>query len=132
MDVNYAFTVKCNTKGYYPMVSDYIDWIQNAQSKGCKIDVYYFEIDSKDRLHMHGVMRAKKDLFKKSLVFKSFHQRIDEIPSFLDLQKWGDYISKTYINEDEYRQMLVQYEYRHMTHKEIFEMDEDLYATEGH
>lgn len=120
MNVIYGFTVKCNTKGYYPLVADYHDWLRNAESKGCKINCHYFEIDSKDRLHMHGVLEASKNLFKKSLVFKSFHQRLDEIPSFLDLKKWSDYIQKEYVNEDEYMQKLILYEHRHMPYEDIF------------
>lgn len=120
MFVNYAFTVKCNTHGHYPTMADYKEWILHAQSKGVDVEAYYYEIDSKDRLHIHGVFSGPKNLYKRGLLFKSFHQRIDEIPSFLDLQHWADYITKDYVNDFEYNQKLLAYEYRHLPHEDLY------------
>lgn len=107
----YAFTVKCNSK--FATKEELEEWIEHAESKGFRVQTYYFELDKKDRLHMHGVALAPPNLYKKRLLYNNYHQRIDMIPSFLDLQKWVDYIEKDYINSYEYEQMLASYHLRH-------------------
>lgn len=124
--VNYAFTVKDNTKGKYPMVSDYEQWIQHARGRGFDIQTYFYELDKKDRLHVHGIAIADKRFYKRSLMWKSMHQRIDELPTFLDLQNWSDYIEKDYINSMEYLQMLCAYEIRHLDYGDLYQREDAL------
>lgn len=109
----YSLTVKCNDKDYHPLVSDYQGWIANAESKGVQILSPFYEVDSKDRLHLHAVILGPKNLFKKRLMFGEYHQKIDEIPSWKDLVAWSDYIQKGYVNNDQYQQFLLEYECRH-------------------
>lgn len=104
----YGFTVKRNDVKY-PQEEDYEDWIANANSKGFNVLCHYFELDSKRKLHVHGVALAPKNFYKQNLLFKKMHQRIDEIPSFIDLQRYTDYIQKEFVNTDEYLQKLDTY-----------------------
>lgn len=110
----YAFTVKDTHSDRYPLVADYQSWLANAISKGCEIKCHYYEIDSRDRLHLHGIMLAPKNLFKKGLVYKQMHQRIDAIQDQVGLRRFSDYIQKDYTNEDEYQQAIYAYELRHI------------------
>jgi len=109
--VFYAFTVKCNSR--HALEKDFHDWMENAMKWAFDIQCYYFELDSKDKLHIHGVAIADNGFYKKKLMYNNFHQRIDELPSFLDLERWCKYIQEDYVNEDEYRQMLISYDIRH-------------------
>lgn len=109
----YSLTVKCNDKSKHPLVGDYQEWIYNAEDKGVDILSPFYEVDSKDRLHLHAVLLGPKNLYKKKLMYKGYHQKIDEIPSWGDLIAWSDYIQKGYYNNDQYNQFLLEYEIRH-------------------
>lgn len=109
----YSFTVKDNSKNHYPMPCEYNEWIDNAYQKGFDVQCYFYELDSRGRLHMHGCAIAKPNFYKKSLLYKGFHQKIDVIPSFIDLARWSDYIQKEYVNQDSYEQMIISYMMQH-------------------
>lgn len=109
----FAFTVKDNTKNKYPTVDDYEEWLSHARQHGVNIECYYYEIDQKDRLHMHGIMTAPKNIYKRQLLYKRMHQRIDEIQDQQGLIRFSDYIQKHYTTEEQYHQMLISYHIRH-------------------
>lgn len=107
----YGFTVKANHIRY-PQEDIYIEWMKNAQNRGFDIQCYYYEIDSLDKLHLHGIAIAPKKLWKKGLLYEQMHQLIKEIPTLGDLKRFTDYIQKEYTNQKEYEDKLTQYHYR--------------------
>lgn len=111
----YSFTVKNNSKDKWPMCSDYVEWVENARAKGFDVQFYIYEIDSKDRLHIHGIAHwhSSRLLWKKSLTYKDFHQRIDELPTTYDQQRYNDYCHKQFNNNEEHNQKILAYEIRH-------------------
>lgn len=111
----YSFTVKGNSTEKWPMRLDYEQWVENAKSKGFFIQFYTYELDSGDRLHIHGVAHwlGSRPLYKKSLVFQNMHQRIDELPDSANQKRYLDYCYKQFQNEDEQNQMIIGYEFRH-------------------
>jgi len=111
--IYYAFTVKYTMLNKMPMPSDYEAWMNNAEKKGFDIQCHYFELDKKGRLHIHGCAIADKNFYKKSVLHAGYHQKIDAIPSFMDLQVWSDYISKDYVNREEYDQKILSYIYHY-------------------
>jgi len=92
----YAFTIKNTFSKAPPTYEDYNDWMDNAKSKGFDIQMVGFELDSKQRLHLHGVALATPRLTFKKLTYRKFHQYIEAIASQNDLMRWSDYCRKDY------------------------------------
>lgn len=109
-EVYYAFTVKVVTR-VKPLKEHYEDWVLKAKEKGFNVIQYFYEIDSLDRLHIHGVATAKTSYYAPRLAPKGIHTLIVPIDSHNDLVKWSDYIQKE--QTEPYLQKLVAYDIRH-------------------
>lgn len=93
---NYAFTIKYigaySTKTKEDHLSVAMEMINRYWGE---LSDYSFELDSIDRVHIHGIFKARKGI-KYSLFKKShWHIHIDPLKSKLDLETWGSYIHKT-------------------------------------
>lgn len=108
----HAITVKHN-KGSW-LVHDYEDWIQRIKYE---FTFYIFEIDKSGLLHLHGVILGPKVLYSQQLCLeKDLHVKHVDLDTFSALRKWSDYITKDYVNEDEYNQKLCIHETRNVSY----------------
>lgn len=107
-DAYYAYTVKRNDVDY-PMPYDYEEWLQNASNHGFQDLTHYYEFDSKGKLHMHGIGSAPVRFYKKKTLLKGYHQKIDILPTQMDMKRYADYIQKDYTTSDAYEQKILQY-----------------------
>jgi len=110
----FGFTVK-NTNKRMPIYEDYHDWMENAKAKGFDIQTVGYELDSKERLHIHGIALASPRFTFKKVMFRKYHQYIEEIPSNNDLMRWSDYckkdFDKRYIIEQTVVKQMIQSNY---------------------
>lgn len=97
-NVYYAITIKKNGIKF-PYTYEYEDYIRWLRLKGITLDVYYYELDSDRRLHVHGTFMAPRNIYRKRLCKHGWHTRIEEIGSEEDLYRWASYITKGYVNE---------------------------------
>ena len=91
----YGITVKCIKQGVFPseeqLLSVFLDCIN--RHKGDLLD-YTFEHDSINRLHIHGLFRARKGI-RKNLFKKLYHTiHIDQLDTAQDIETWLNYIHK--------------------------------------
>ena len=105
MSYYYSVTVKKNSG--LPIREDYENWLYNAMINGLHIDYYLYEIDKKQRLHIHGIATGRKNLYKKRFMLEGYHQKIDKIDSNEDLVRWMRYIEKDYKGDIEMDQRIV-------------------------
>jgi len=96
--INYSFTVKNNDKQLKPTMDDYYNWMENAQTKGFNVQSFNFEFDKSNRLHIHGIATAATNYYKLKVIYRSFHQKIDEIYTFNDFNIWYGYMNKEWVN----------------------------------
>lgn len=92
MERNYGFTYKLNNKPADLVTEqDYEPITKVLNKKGQIIDLVY-EKDSKNRIHIHGVVKFqnKTPLFS-SMCLKGFHSHFEEI---YDQAGWNKYIHK--------------------------------------
>lgn len=78
--------------------SEYVQVISSWEKFGNHVRVYnpYYEYDSQNILHIHGIMLVKKNFYKKRLQIKGFHVYTTDI---YDLEKWKEYITKDQDNQ---------------------------------
>lgn len=107
----YAITLKQNylTK---PQEQDYEKWFEYAYYKGGLIKEHVYELDSKDRLHVHAIMVFPRPIYKKQFMLAGMHQKIDQLKNQKDFKTFANYMSKSLGNRDQYEQMLQSYYYR--------------------
>lgn len=110
--VLYSITVK-RLSIKFPPVEYYDDFIWNNINKKGELKTYNYELDSKGKLHLHGVFECAHDFDPINLCRKGWKVHCDEIPSYDDLSRWIDYINKDHANEYEEEQMLDTYAIRH-------------------
>jgi len=89
VNVAYAFTYKFlgnkpnDVKTYLPVITNLNN---NGYVKFCKS-----EKDSKDRIHIHGIVLLRKGFFRKKLIVQGFHGHFSEITNEA---VWLKYCSK--------------------------------------
>jgi len=91
----YGITVKCIKTGVFPSEEQLIDVMLSciARHKGDLID-FTIEHDSINRLHVHGLFRARKGI-RKNLFKKPYHTiHIDQLDTAEDINTWINYIHK--------------------------------------
>jgi len=107
----YSFTAKIVTKKK-PLTSDYEDWLIYVNNKqNFNICTFAFEIDTLDRLHVHGIALARNRYFAPQLSRYGVHTHIKQMESHHDLIRYNDYISME--QSEPYQQKLFAYEVRH-------------------
>lgn len=88
-----AFTVKKLGSDFEGQPID--DYQRNVLHKWSKLAVMvqepYFEEDSKGKIHMHGVLYARKNYYKKKLSVKGYYVYVTDI---WDLDRWLEYCKK--------------------------------------
>lgn len=91
---DYAFTIKFNTlekKNCTP--SDYrqvfVRWLLTDER--VKIDTHVYEQDSKGVCHSHGIISLPKGYYRKQLMEKGLHLKLEKI---VDRAGWLAYIRK--------------------------------------
>lgn len=80
---------------------DYLPVLKVLSSKGDIVEFVY-ETDSKQKLHIHGILEVSRQPYFKSLVPRGFHFKYEEI---YDLAGWQRYIHKDIKNEHESNQL---------------------------
>lgn len=83
----YGFTVKDNRQD----VTDYDSFFDRCNKFKCDVQEYYGELDSKGRLHFHGIISIPKGFYRKKLCMPGLHLDLEEI---YDLKGWVKYIKK--------------------------------------
>lgn len=83
----YAYTVKDNRTDS----TDYIQFFENMEKKGCQIVNRYGEKDSKGKLHYHGIVKIPTKIYRKALCLKGLHLKLKELT---DEEGWTTYIKK--------------------------------------
>lgn len=109
----YAFTVKDNRKGCYGSQAEYEEWRRKAALNGFKVDCMYYEIDTLDKLHIHGVATAREGFYVRRVCPNGYHVKVEVIESDRDLKKWANYIAKEWVCDELVDQMLVRHYCRH-------------------
>lgn len=92
--VSWAFTVKDNRVDS----TDYKEFFDRLESKGCNVTHKYGEYDKKGKLHYHGVVQIPKGVYRKSLLPNGLHMQLKEL---FDLKGWEKYIKKDQKGEGE-------------------------------
>jgi len=89
-DKAWAFTVK-KLGSNLVQIGDYSHVLALYNRLG---DVRYaeYEIDSNDKLHVHGIIMLQKGFLRKRLCLQGFHVKLEEI---YDENSWLRYINKT-------------------------------------
>lgn len=83
----WAFTVK----DVRADSTDYSPFFTRAEQFGCEIECKYKELDSKGKVHYHGIMLIPKGFFRKRLMQQGIHLKLDEL---YDRAGWMKYITK--------------------------------------
>lgn len=100
----YAFTVKKLGPACFCSIDDYRSNVLLKWSRlGVMVEEPYFEEDKDGKLHMHGIVSARKNYYRKKLSVFGYHVYITDI---WDVDKWIEYCSKVKktitINNTEY------------------------------
>lgn len=86
-----AFTVK-KLSNDRVSISDYQANVLHKWSRlGVHVQEPYFEDDSEGKLHMHGVLYARKNYFKKKLMVQGYYVYLTDI---WNLDRWLEYCAK--------------------------------------
>lgn len=97
----YGYTYKCIIK-VDPQREDYLTALQALRLHGDIIEMR-FETDSKDKLHIHGIIRFRRtNPYFKRMVPKGYTTRFEPL---LDYDGWMRYISKQSPNREESEQL---------------------------
>lgn len=89
----YAVTVKWIRKKE-ATTDHYQEWLANAMQKQFRVTDYWFEFDSCNRLHLHGVAEAAPNYFKKRLDFNGYHRHVTRLIDKRDVADWIKYCKK--------------------------------------
>lgn len=90
---SYAYTVKDNRSDD----TDYLEFFERIEKKGCKALSKCPEKDSRGRLHYHGIIQIPKSCFRKTLVPQGLHMKLKKI---FDEEGWEHYIKKDQDGDD--------------------------------
>lgn len=107
----YAITIKKTTEYVISLADlkkDYEDWLTYAATCGLIMEKYCYEFDPKGLLHLHGIVRAKSNFYKKRVLKKGFHQHIEKLETQDDIVKWMIYIHKDHENKFLSEQLLIE------------------------
>jgi len=85
---SYAFTVK--KLGAEAFESDY-NYVLSIYRVQGKVTDYCFERDSKNKLHLHGVIILNKHFHRKKLCIRGYHVLLKEIFNY---DGWVEYMMK--------------------------------------
>lgn len=85
----FAYTIKHNTDA--PTAEDYIPFFEKLEHYKVNIEYKISELDSKGRLHYHGIIYLTKGFYRKKLCVKGLHVKLVEI---YDKSGWTKYIHK--------------------------------------
>lgn len=96
---NYGFTIKCIKSGYKANEGELIAVMYDMAifHKG-HVTQYFIEADSIERLHVHGIMTARKGLLLSRFKKQFWHIHLDHLKSDIDLKNWESYIKKDEID----------------------------------
>lgn len=91
----YSFTIKCIRANYTTTECETKDVMKELIARHHAILVSYeFELDSINRLHIHGTFMARSGI-RLSLYQKKFWSiHIDKLQTIQDVQNWTNYIHK--------------------------------------
>lgn len=89
----YAVTVKWIRKKDATQ-EHYQEWLKNALLKQFRVTAFWYEYDSCNRLHLHGIAEAAPNYFKKRLDYPGFHRHITRLVDKRDVADWTKYCKK--------------------------------------
>lgn len=117
---NYGFTLKHTGKKNYMTKDVLIDTLNQIIKKAAryKFTIAHkpmFELDSQDRLHLHTILKGKKNAYIRQM--PGWHIHLDPLKEHKDLVYWTNYINKSDMDENE---TLIINEARH---KYLFDME---------
>lgn len=101
----YAITIKQTGTDNYTSPEELYHQLQLLATKRRSIDIghYVYEMDSKNRLHLHAIISCK-DFFARQK--KGWHIHSSGLDSFDDIKRWYDYLYKEAYNEASQDQIL--------------------------
>lgn len=83
----YAFTVKDNRRE----TTDYSSFFDRLSKFDVEIDCKYKELDSKGKVHYHGIVLIPKGMYRKKLMMPGLHLKLEEL---YNREGWMKYITK--------------------------------------
>lgn len=86
----WAFTVKINKNGKQADEKSYEPFFKVLHNL-CEVIVYCGEIDTKNILHYHGVIRIPDNFYRKNICVEGYHIYLKKI---FNLRAWVDYCFK--------------------------------------
>lgn len=93
MPQEYTFTLKYNSSNiadfYLPDL--YADYIEYIKKHFCYFHNWTWEQDSKEKLHVHGIITMRASKTPRMCAIKPFHCNYSEV---VNKQKWLSYLSK--------------------------------------
>ena len=91
----YAVTIKQIQQGYTPTkVETYQTLLELLRThKGIEVESQ-FELDSKGRIHLHGIFNARRNLKVDRFKKQYWHIHIQSLETQQDLDNWLKYIRK--------------------------------------
>lgn len=112
--IAFAYTVK--TLGPSTVTSnDYVPFFRRLEALGVEVEYKIDELDSKGKLHYHGIIYLKKGFYRKRVSLKGFHVKLEElynkagwlkyIHKDVPPEQWPDDYSDEYIEDQEQMEM---------------------------
>lgn len=96
---HYGFTFKINDK-CNPSQEDYQPLLKMLSKKGQIVDFVY-ELDSKKKLHLHGIVEFKKNPYFKNMMYKGCHTFYEPLWNESEWKHYMQKHQKTYHEESQ-------------------------------
>lgn len=88
----FAYTIKkLNKTNQPPSQGDYDVFFKKLSKFNITVEYKISELDSKGHIHYHGILYLDKGFYRRKLMIKGFHMKLDEI---YDKSGWVKYIHK--------------------------------------
>lgn len=95
---SFAYTVKLNKSLHSaPTETEYIPWFDKLKKLGIELAYKISEKDKRGHLHYHGILYLPKGFFRRRVMMKNFHIKLEEL---YDKKGWMKYIHKDVRPED--------------------------------
>lgn len=114
--IPYAYTVKKLSIDQAEQTYDMYDYVLNEGTRCQKLPYglangseRVYELDSKGKLHVHGIFFASISLRYSDVFCKGYHIFIRALMTLNDVKRWRNYLTKHPIDEDAFNYRLQEY-----------------------
>lgn len=123
--IPYAYTVKKLSVSLEEQTYDMYDYVINEGTRCAKLPYglangseRVYELDSKGKLHVHGIFFASIALRYSDVFCRGYHIFIRALMTLNDVKRWRNYLKKHPIDEDAFNYR--RQEYLNLKSKEYF------------